>query len=358
MLATIEYKTPSIAHWADKPLRRIAARWISRQRRRLGAAHERSSWWSFIHDWRSKAPHWLAVCRAGRHHFSPLIQYRLPGQTCQCWCYLDRLVIHLLLQLIKPTIKHMISPVCVHLSGPSVIRVVLKQLNAAVSSGRYHYVLRLDIRGYYATIQHDLLIEQLTLRFDDLILRSYLSAIVTTGIDDNGTIRLPKRGIPRGSALSPFFGAVYLSSLDEAFANKPGIFYRRYMDDVIILIANARGYRCARKRLFNILRQLRLQLSAHKSRMGKLAPGFHFLGASIEVPRSPQSKPTVLMRLHSRTCRRALTKASVLREDAVHPAQIQGYLGRWATWWHCVIGLTQTQMVYPLLNKPGAVNQD
>ena len=38
---------------------------------------------------------------------------------------------------------------------------------------------------------------------------------------------------------------------------------------VIILVANARGYRRARKRLFIILRQLQLQLqlSAHKSQL-------------------------------------------------------------------------------------------
>ena len=34
------------------------------------------------------------------------------------------------------------------------------------------------------------------------------------------------------------------------------------------------GYRRARKKLFMILEQLHLQLSAHKTRMGKLASGF------------------------------------------------------------------------------------
>ncbi len=106
MLSTIEYNATAIGHWADKPLRSIATRWVSRARRRLGAADERSSWWSFIHDWRSKAHHWLAACRTGQHRFSPLVQYRVSGQTLQCWCYLDRLVIHLLLQLINPTIKN------------------------------------------------------------------------------------------------------------------------------------------------------------------------------------------------------------------------------------------------------------
>jgi len=199
--------------------------------------------------------------------------------------------------------------------------------------------MRLDIRGYYANVHHDLLLGQLFKHFDDPILRDYLEAIVTIGVDKDGQVFLPTQGIPRCSALFPFFGALYLSALDEAFAHRDGIFYRRYMDDIIILIDSERRYRRAKKRLFKILQTLRLQISPHKTRMGKLAPGFHFLGVDFEVPRSPQRKTQVSMTVHRRTCCRVLDRVKAMRQDAVHPARIQRYLIHWATWWHSVVGL-------------------
>ena len=39
------------------------------------------------------------------------------------------------------------------------------------------------------------------------------------------------------------------------------------------------------------------------------------------------------IRLHNRSCARALDKVSVMEEGAVHPADIQRYLMRWANWW-------------------------
>ncbi len=39
------------------------------------------------------------------------------------------------------------------------------------------------------------------------------------------------------------------------------------------------------------------------------------------------------MRIHSRSCARALQRVQSLALDAVHPAATQRYLMAWATWW-------------------------
>src|SRR5262245_61366391 len=46
-----------------------------------------------------------------------------------------------------------------------------------------------------------------------------------------------------------------------------------------------------------------------------------------------EPKIQVTMRLHPRSCRRALDKANIMNESAVHPAYIQRYLSDWAAWW-------------------------
>jgi RNA-directed DNA polymerase len=220
---------------------------------------------------------------------------------------------------------------------------------------RSYYCLRVDIRSYYASINHRLLIKQLTKHFDDPIIRKYLADIVTVGVDCGGQVILPTQGIPRQCALSPFFGALYLSALDKAFTQQhQGYFYLRYMDDIIILAETKRQYAKARKRLFAILKELRLQISPHKTRMGALQSGaqngFHFLGVNFEVSRNPQRKTqearSVKVNVHRRTPRRALCRIKAMRQDAVHPAHMQRYLTRWASWWHHVVGLSVVDLIF------------
>ena len=165
--------------------------------------------------------------------------------------------------------------------------------------------------------------------------------------------------------MSPFFGALYLKPLDLAFEDNKNYLYQRYMDDIIILAKDKRSFQRARKRVFMHLKALKLKCSPHKTKMGKLAKGFHYLGVTYEVARTlhgpeaveKQHKTQVKTTLHERSCRRALDNIALLtqptvvqaevidpsptgrKEDAVHPATIQRYLTRWSTWWHHDTGL-------------------
>jgi len=182
--------------------------------------------------------------------------------------------------------------------------------------------------------------------FDDPIVLKYLHDIITIAVDYGGQVFLPTDGIPRQSPLSPFFGALYLSALDRAFSNRKGIFYLRYMDDLIILIENQRQYAKARKKLFSILKELRLKISPHKTRMGKLDKGFHFLGVDFEMTRISQNETQVKIGVHKRTSRRAYVKVQTLRNDAVNSANTRMYLMRWATWWHHAVGIQIKDLIY------------
>ncbi len=51
------------------------------------------------------------------------------------------------------------------------------------------------------------------------------------------------------------------------------------------------------------------------------------------------------MTLHQRSCRRALDKVKAMRDDAVHPAKMQRYLIRWATWWCPVTGERKNEFI-------------
>jgi hypothetical protein len=68
-----------------------------------------------------------------------------------------------------------------------------------------------------------------------------------------------------------------LKALDKAFENNKGVFYIRYMDDWVILTNTRKQYRKAIKKMHKVLEQLKLKLSPHKTKMGRLS-SFHFLG--------------------------------------------------------------------------------
>ena len=103
------------------------------------------------------------------------------------------------------------------------------------------------------------------------------------------------------------------------------------MDDIIILAQTKNQFVAARKKLFRILRELKLKLSTAKTRMGKFHEGFHFLGVQFDVPQSLQTQTQeAAVKIHSRSCRRALERIRAMKEDAVYSAEIQRYLRRWA----------------------------
>ncbi|MDZ7870704.1 MAG: reverse transcriptase domain-containing protein [Rheinheimera sp.] len=74
-----------------------------------------------------------------------------------------------------------------------------------------------------------------------------------------------------------FLAALYLLSLDILMTQK-GIFYRRYMDDIIVLCKTRWQLRSAVRLIHNQLSELKLSKAPDKTFIGKVSKGFDFLG--------------------------------------------------------------------------------
>ena len=184
---------------------------------------------------------------------------------------------------IKPYAKHCLSKHCTHLQGPSAVPSTVSWLVKALTTTSHQYIIRTDIKRYYASIHRGILYRQLSQIFDDPRLLHYFKAIVNPCIDRRGICYRSETGIPRRSSLSSFFAAVYLSDLDRHFEKKTGVFYLRYNDDIIILCKNKRHYLAAKRDLKRIINSLKLKLSPDKTRMGPIHDGFHFLGLVFNI---------------------------------------------------------------------------
>ena len=253
-----------------------------------------------------------------------------------------------MLFLIKPLFKHIISPRCLHLKGPSGVKDALNLTKKAFNKGSFRYFMRIDIKGYYASIDRKILTEQMKSCFNDPRVLNYLDQIINIPIIEHGAIHIPRLGIHRRSSMSPFLGALYLSPLDKAFENLQGVWYLRYMDDILILTRTKKQFCKAKRKVQRILTKLKLRQSRRKTKMGPLTEGFHFLGINFKVNLESSAKEASVMdiaaqtqcpqshvniTLHERCCVRAMDRVTVMEEDVVHPMKVQRYLSKWATWW-------------------------
>ena len=75
--------------------------------------------------------------------------------------------------------------------GPSVIKPITHQLHDALSSKQYHYVIRTDVKSFYASIDITILQAMVTNHFDDPLLVKILCDSIDAPIDRGGWFEHP-----------------------------------------------------------------------------------------------------------------------------------------------------------------------
>ena len=139
------------------------------------------------------------------------------------------------------------------------------------------FVIRADIKSFYKSIQHRLLIQDIRRHYDDPKVQAILGQIITNPIETPRGYKNADHGIALRGPLSQFFSGLFLKPLDDAFETMD-VSYLRYQDDVLILCKTKRQLNRCRRRLMEVLHQRRLTLSSKNTRIGSIDTGFHFLG--------------------------------------------------------------------------------
>lgn len=140
----------------------------------------------------------------------------------------DKLVLKFLAELLARIYPEHVTRV-----PHSTIKQVHTASRTRLTSDSY---LRLDIEGYFPSIDHKILMRILrrTIRKKE-ILHLIENAITTpTGIKKS-TGRRNEMGIPQGLSISNILSSIYLSDIDNEMRAMPGIEYFRYVDDILIL---------------------------------------------------------------------------------------------------------------------------
>jgi RNA-directed DNA polymerase len=153
-------------------------------------------------------------------------------------------------------------------------------------------VIDLDLRAYFDTVRHHLLLEKVARRVDDEKVMHLLKLMLKAS---------GKQGVPQGGVISPLLSNIYLNEVDRMLERAKEVTrrgkyvyveYARFADDLVVLIDAHRRHRwllgAVVKRLREEFAKLQVEVNEEKSRTVDLECGesFGFLGFDFRRLRS------------------------------------------------------------------------
>lgn len=138
---------------------------------------------------------------------------------------------------------------------------VLKLHDFLKISGSHRYCIKLDVKNYFNSIDHEILIKKLKIAIDD----KQALHLLTSLIESHEPFKIRKCGIPIGNVSSQHFANLYLSPIDKLAQEFNSFFYIRYMDDMVIVSDNKRNATSHCELLKDKISSLRLTVPKEKT---------------------------------------------------------------------------------------------
>lgn len=261
---------------------------------------------------------------AGRFHTSPYntfiihepkerLIYRLPY-------YPDRIVHHAILNIMEPIWVATFTADSYSCIKDRGIHLCARKLRQTLRQDpeRTKFCLKMDIRKFYPSIDHDMMKQALRRKLKDQRLLAVLDEVVDSA-----------PGIPIGNYLSQYFANIYLTEFDHWLKEtKQVAHYFRYADDMVILAETARELHGLERDIEAFMKSLRLEVKP-TWRIFPTATGVDFVGF-VFYPTHTRLRKGVKQRL----CRRV---AAIHRRKRT--PERTAFLQELAPWWgwlkHC-----------------------
>jgi hypothetical protein len=224
--------------------------WLCKRRKDY---HYNDDVWHVRRYWDRYMPIIQEQLLSGSYRFSPVRVIRKPDGLTWLWSASDALVLKATALVLGECLRPHLSSNCYHLAGNGGAKGAVRAVQEHVASAAF--VFRSDVKGYYESIDHDCLMEQLKQLITDPLVLRLLRGYLQHLEDDGGILRPVNRGISLGCPLSPLMSALYLKSLDQAMETS-GLFYARFMDDWVVLAPTRWKLRKAIKKANQVLEQL------------------------------------------------------------------------------------------------------
>jgi RNA-directed DNA polymerase len=299
--------------------------WLCKQRRNFPA---NADIWHLGFHWHTIRGELLQTLNKQDYTFMPLsVVTKADGETLHLWSSQDALVLKMLALALPDALA--LSPLCTHIKGHGGLKATVSALQAALPD--YTYVMKTDVKRYYESIDHTILLRQLDKDVTDPFIWRLLVQFVKRSVERGGTFKSITCGISRGCPLSPVIAAYYLKSLDEQMEGDPRYFYRRYMDDVIVLAKTRWHLRKAVRTTNQHFHQLKVEQAPDKTFIGKISKSWDFLGYHFDGKRLSVAAKTV--EKHVLHHRQLYEQLRMKKATSIEMALALGqYVKRWQRW--------------------------
>lgn len=170
----------------------------------------------------------------------------------------------------------------------SIIHEIKMAISQKNNSNCYKYdsFIKLDIKSYYKSINHELLKKILIRKIRekeilDLIFSAITTPSVSLPIRNRSFIPKKTQGVPEGLSISNALANIYLCDIDAKYSSMDSIKYFRYVDDILIL-CNSDYVDSIYKDIKYDLECMELEVN-NKEERGNLNEGFEYLGYKLNV---------------------------------------------------------------------------
>src|SRR6516162_4813680 len=203
----------------------------------------------------------------------------------------DRVVQGALKLILEPIFEADFQPGSFGYRPKKSAHAAIQRVSKAILEGKT-YVIDFDLRSYFDTVKHHIVLEKVARRVDDDAVLWLLKLL----LDASG-----KQGVPQGGVISPLLSNLYLNEVDQMLERAKAVTryerwtaveYARFADDLVILVDSHPRQQWLRqaveKRLREELAKLQVEVNEEKSRRVDLAQGegFGFLGFAFRRIRS------------------------------------------------------------------------
>ena len=172
--------------------------------------------------------------------------------------------------------------------GNSVItpmpQIVIREITDALNSKQFDTYIKLDIKSFYASIDHTILSNVVRTKIRKRQVLSLVESAITTGThaaDSLADCSSRETGVPEGLSISNALANLYFSGLDKKYSGGSGTFcYWRYVDDILFLTTEEYLSQLKSDIEADIV-SLKLKIEPIKTKTGSTQQGFEYLGYCI-----------------------------------------------------------------------------
>ena len=194
----------------------------------------------------------------------------------------DRVVQAALLNVLEPIFERGFAEQSYGFRPNRGCKDALRRVDKLLKRG-YTWVVDADLKSYFDTIPHDLLMGRVEEKVADGAVLKLLNGYLKQDVMEEMERWTPEGGTPQGAIISPMLSNIYLNPLDHEMEQQ-GIEMVRYADDFVILSQSEAEAEKALELVRQWTANSGLQLHPDKTRIvdARQKGGFDFLGYHFE----------------------------------------------------------------------------